>query len=243
MISTSTSKSRYGQAVISDPAVRNAVERTIESMPAEMSKRRGHQFDHGLAWVNHPLGRGGLGAAASEQRAVNDALRETGIPPASAAEGIGVVLAGPTIAAHGDDVLADRFLRATFTGEERWCQLFSEPDAGSDLAGLTCRAERDGDSWIVNGAKVWTTNAHLATRALLLTRTDPAAPKRRCITFFALDLSAPGVEVRPLRQTTGQAEFSEVFLTDVIVPDADRVGDLGDGWTVARIVIRAPLCD
>jgi alkylation response protein AidB-like acyl-CoA dehydrogenase len=217
--------------------LREELERAIATMPAERALRRGHQYDHGLAWVNHPEGRGGLGLSASAQRAVNDALREAGVPPAGAPEAIGVALAGPTIAAHADDRLCERFLRATFTGEERWCQLFSEPDAGSDLAGLACRAERDGEGWVVNGAKVWTTNAHLATRALLLARTDPGAPKRHGITYFALDMAAAGVEVRPLRQMTGQAEFSEVFLTDVVIPDGDRVGELNDGWSVARTTL------
>jgi alkylation response protein AidB-like acyl-CoA dehydrogenase len=198
---------------------------------------RGLQFDHGLAWVHHPIGRGGLGAAPGEQHLVNRRLAEAGSPTMTAGTGGGVVLAGPTIAVHGSDELCARMLRTSFTGEDRWCQLFSEPGAGSDMAGLACRAERDGDEWIVNGQKVWTTNAHLSNRAMLIARTDPSVPKHRGITYFALDLTAPGVEVRPLRQLTGQAEFSEVYLTDVRVPDADRVGDVGDGWRVAMTTL------
>ena len=198
---------------------------------------RGLQFDAGLAWVHHPVGRGGLGADPVEQLEVERRLSAAGAHTMTAGMGGGVILAGPTMAVHGSEELCARLLRRAFTGEDGWCQLFSEPGAGSDMAGLACRAERDGDEWVVNGQKVWTTNAHLSNRAMLIARTDPLVPKHRGITYFALDLTAPGVEVRPLRQMTGQAEFSEVYLTDVREPDADRVGDVGEGWRVAMTTL------
>lgn len=203
----------------------------------DVARQRGRQYDLGLAWVHHPVGRGGLGADPSLQSLVTRRTSEAGFGPLSAAMAVGVALAGPTLAAHASDELCDRLLRRAFTGEDGWCQLFSEPGAGSDMAALACRAVRDGEEWIVDGQKVWTTNAHLANRALLLARTDPDVPKHRGITYFALDLTSPGVDVRPLRQMTGQAEFSEVFLTGVRVPDADRVGEAGDGWRIAMTTL------
>jgi alkylation response protein AidB-like acyl-CoA dehydrogenase len=135
--------------------------------------------------------------------------------------------------AHGSEQQLDRHLRPLFTGEEVWCQLFSEPGAGSDVAGLATRAVKDGDEWIVNGQKVWTTVAHIAKWGMLLARTDPEARKHRGMTYFLMDMEAEGVEIRPLRQITGEAEFSEVYMTDVRIPDNQRIDSTGAGWRVA----------
>jgi alkylation response protein AidB-like acyl-CoA dehydrogenase len=141
------------------------------------------------------------------------------------------------VVTHGSEEAKDRLLRRMFTGEDAWCQLFSEPGSGSDLASLATRAVRDGDEWVVTGQKVWNTLAHIADRGMLVARTDPSKPKHRGLTYFALDMHAPGVEVRPLRQMTGEAEFNEVYLTEVRVPDVDRIGDVGDGWRVAMTTL------
>jgi alkylation response protein AidB-like acyl-CoA dehydrogenase len=193
----------------------------------------GRQFDAGLAWVHFPVGCGGLGVEPGWQALVDDRLRAVGAPSAFFANPIGWGMGAPTVARHGSDAQRARYLRPLFTGEELWCQLFSEPGAGSDVAGLATRAVLDGDVWRVTGQKVWTSFAHVARWGMLLARTDPDAPKHRGLTYFVLDLHAPGVEVRPLRQMTGDAEFNEVYLTDVPVPDAERLGAVGDGWAVA----------
>ncbi len=198
---------------------------------------RSRQFDLGLAWISFPEGSGGLGVRPDLQRTVDQRLSEAGAKPVGAREFFGRTMAGPTIVSHGSDELRARLLRPTFTGEEVWCQLFSEPGAGSDLAGLATSAVRDGDEWVVGGQKVWNTLAHIADRGMLVARTDPMAPKHRGLTYFALDMHAPGVEVRPLRQMTGVAEFNEVYLSDVRVPDADRVGAVGEGWRVAMTTL------
>ena len=158
-------------------------------------------------------------------------LRRVGAP--GAATGVGMSLAAPTILEHGSPALKARYLRRILTGEDKWCQLFSEPGSGSDLAGLTTRADRDGDEWIVNGQKVWNSGALQADFGILLARTDWHAPKHRGITYFAFPMRQEGVEVRPLRQMNFHASFNEVFLTDARVADADRVGEEGAGWAAA----------
>ena len=202
--------------------------------PKSMEDRefRGARFDAGLAWVHFPEGLGGLGFRPDLNREIEKRMRSAG---AAAADPTSFfqALAGPTIVTHGSEEQKRRFLRPMFTGEERWCQLFSEPGAGSDFAGLATRAVRDGDEWIVNGQKVWNTLAHLADWGMLVTRTDPESPKHRGMTYFAVDMRAPGVEVRPLRQITGEAEFNEVYLTDARIPDDQRIGAEGEGWRVA----------
>ena len=190
---------------------------------------RGARYDHGLAWVHFPKGFGGLGVRPDLNRLVEKRLRDAGAGPADPTSFF-MALAGPTIVTHGSDEQKARFLRPMFTGEEKWCQLFSEPGAGSDFAGLATRAVRDGDEWVVNGQKVWNTLAHLADWGMLVTRTDPEAPKHKGMTYFAIDMRSPGVEVRPLRQITGEAEFNEVYMTDARVPDSQRIGAEGEGW-------------
>ncbi len=198
---------------------------------------RGALYDAGLAWVHFPEGWGGLGLPPTMQKVVEEKLRAAHAPGIDATQFFGLSLAGPTIVSHGSDELKSRTLRRMYTGEDSWCQLFSEPGAGSDLAGLATRAVRDGDEWIVNGQKVWNTMAHLADKGMLVARSDPDQPKHKGLTYFMIDMHAPGVEVRPLRQITGEAEFNEVYLTDVRIPDADRIGDVGDGWRVSMTTL------
>ncbi|MEU0271718.1 acyl-CoA dehydrogenase family protein [Streptomyces sp. NPDC006307] len=198
------------------------------------------RFDAGLAWVHYPVGLGGLDAPRSLQAVVDAELAAAGAPDNDPRRiGIGLGMAAPTILAYGTEEQKRRFLRPLWLGEEVWCQLFSEPGAGSDLAALSTRAVREGEDgdWVVNGQKVWTSSAHVARWAILIARTDPDVPKHRGITYFLCDMTDPGVEVRPLRQITGEAEFNEVFLTDVRIPDAHRLGAVGDGWKVAQTTL------
>jgi alkylation response protein AidB-like acyl-CoA dehydrogenase len=197
------------------------------------------RFDAGLAWVHFPTGLGGLGLPAAWQARVDEQLAAGDAPDNEPRmNGIGLGMAAPTILAFGTASQKSRFLRPLWTGEELWCQLFSEPGAGSDLASVATRAVQDRDgSWIVDGQKVWTSGAHKARWGILLARTDPDKPKHAGLTYFLCDMSAPGVEVRPLRQITGEAEFNEVFLTANRIPDAHRLGGIGEGWRVATTTL------
>ncbi|MET8847880.1 acyl-CoA dehydrogenase family protein [Amycolatopsis sp. NPDC004625] len=196
------------------------------------------RFDAGLAWIHFPAGLGGQNAPRALQSVVDAVFTDAGAPDNNPRRiGIGLGMAAPTILAFGTPEQRERFLRPLWTGEEVWCQLFSEPGAGSDLAALGTRAVRDGDDWVVTGQKVWTSGAHESQWAILVTRTDPDVPKHQGMTYFLCDMTAPGVEVRPLRQITGEAEFNEVFLTDVRIPDTQRLGAVGEGWKVAQTTL------
>jgi alkylation response protein AidB-like acyl-CoA dehydrogenase len=183
-----------------------------------------------------PKEYGGLSGESWMQQIVREELTRYRLPTVSL-NLLGVGLAGPTIIEHGSEEQKRRYLPKILTAEEIWCQLFSEPGSGSDLASLSTRAVRDGDDWIVNGQKVWTSIAQAAKFGMLVARTDPDVPKHDGLTYFILDMQTPGVEIRPLRQITGSAEFNEVFFTDVRIPDANRVGEIGDGWRVARTTL------
>lgn len=194
----------------------------------------GKQFDLGLAWVQFPEGSGGLGLNPKYQMIITERLRSEGISQQNRIANIlGVGMGAPTIIEYGTPEQIQKYLKPMFTAEEIWCQLFSEPGSGSDLASLSTKAVDDGDGYIVNGQKVWTTLGHLAKWGLLVTRTDPNAPKHRGLTFFIVDMQSAGVEVRPLRQITGEAEFNEVYFTDTKIPKENILGGLGEGWRVS----------
>ena len=196
------------------------------------------RFDPGLAAVHYPAGHGGRGLPRALQSVAEEEFAKAGaVRPDDRRNVIGLGMAAPTIIAFGSDEQKSRWLKPLWLADEIWCQLFSEPGAGSDLAGLATRAVRDGDDWVVNGQKVWTSLAHHARWGLLLARTYPDLPKHAGLTYFVADMHDPGVEVRPLRQLTGEAEFNEVFLTDVRVPDANRLGEVGEGWRVANATL------
>jgi len=206
-----------------------------EAVPGKVSTKDflGAQFDLGLAWVHFPRGAGGLGLSPSLQQQVANRLSAAGVTASGLRNVIGYGMVAPTLVAHGTPEQKARYLRPLFSCEEIWCQLFSEPGAGSDVASLSSRAERDGDEWVLNGQKVWTTLAHLSSFGLLIARTDPDLPKHQGMTCFLVDMHAPGVDVRPLYQITGEAEFNEVFFADVRIPDSARLGGVGEGWRVA----------
>jgi alkylation response protein AidB-like acyl-CoA dehydrogenase len=224
-------------AVTSDEQrVIDLVDDLLASFPPKQTEPKvflGQQFDRGLAWVHFPEGHGGLELSPKLQKTINERIFGAGGPNPYGRNPIGYGMCGPTVVVWGSDEQKKRYLRPLFTGEEIWCQLFSEPGAGSDFAGLSSRGVRDGDEWIVNGQKVWTTLAHVSKWGLLVVRTDPDVPKHAGLTAFVVDMHAPGVETRPLRQMTGEAEFNEVYFTDARIPDDERLGNPGDGWRVS----------
>ncbi|MGC8465579.1 MAG: acyl-CoA dehydrogenase family protein [Acidimicrobiales bacterium] len=216
--------------------VNERIEKLLKEFPPKevaATEFWGAQFDLGLAYVHFPIGLGGLGVSPGLQELVSRRLRSASAPINFTRNPIGVGMAAPTLLTHARREVSEKLLRPCFTTEEIWCQLFSEPGAGSDVAALATRAVRDGDEWIVNGQKVWTTLAHVSRWGMLVARTDPQLEKHKGLTYFIVDMKAPGVEVRPLRQMTGEAEFNEVYFTDVRIPDTYRLGEVGQGWSVA----------
>lgn len=225
---------------ISDADAEQEVEALLDELLAELPPSTTDrvefldaQFDRGLAWVHFPVGLGGLGINPKHQKVVNQRVGAAGGPNPMFVNPIGYGMCAPTLATWGSEEQQQRYLRPLFTGEEVWCQLFSEPGAGSDFAGLAARGYQDGEHWIVNGQKVWTSLAHVSKWGLLVVRTDSEAVKHAGLTAFVVDMEAPGVEVRPLRQITGDAEFNEVYFTDTRIPDAEMLGRPGDGWRVS----------
>ena len=193
---------------------------------------RASMFDAGFGWITGPTQLGGRGLPGGYQRMYDDEASRFATPNLGMFQ-IGLGMVAPTILAHASDSAKDAYLAKMWRGDIVGCQLFSEPGAGSDLASLQTKAERDGDEWIISGQKVWTTGAQFSDLGEVICRTDPDLPKHKGLTGFIVDMHAPGVEVRPLRQMTGGASFNEVFFTDVRVPDDHRLGDVNQGWTVA----------
>jgi alkylation response protein AidB-like acyl-CoA dehydrogenase len=216
--------------------VADLVEDLLTSYPPATTDAKeflGQQFDRGLAWVHFDEGYGGLGLNPKLQKLINERVAAEGGPNAAYRNPIGYGMCAPTVHVWGSEAQKQRYLRPLFTGEEIWCQLFSEPGSGSDFAGLSSSGVRDGEEWVCNGQKVWTTLAHLSRWGLLVVRTDPQAVKHAGLTAFVVDMHDPTVEIRPLRQMTGEAEFNEVFFSDTRIPDAERLGEPGDGWRVS----------
>lgn len=218
-----------------DEAVAAAQAATTDGMSA--GERYGVLYDHGLAWVNFPAGDGGLGVSTSLREYAAQQVAAAGLEtPPRGSNTIGFGMAGPTIVAYGT-AEQKKILRDIYTLDTIFCQLFSEPGAGSDLAAVATRAVAEGDVYKVSGQKVWTSGAQNADMAILVARTDTSVPKHQGLSYFLIDMHAPGVEVRGLRQITGEAEFNEVFLTDVEVPAANMLGEPGQGWKVANTTL------
>jgi alkylation response protein AidB-like acyl-CoA dehydrogenase len=210
-------------------------EKSVEEEQEELRAAKdwkSREFDAGFGWITGPEQYGGRGLPGSYERLYGSLSSRFDVP-STQPFGIGLGMVAPTILAHATDEVKEAYLRKLYRGDLVACQLFSEPGAGSDLAGLQCRAVRDGEEWIVNGQKVWTSGAQYSDIGEIICRTDPSLPKHKGLTGFVVDMHAPGVEVRPLRQITGGASFNEVFFSDVRIPDNHRLGDVNQGWAVA----------
>jgi alkylation response protein AidB-like acyl-CoA dehydrogenase len=197
------------------------------------------RYENGFGWISGPPEYGGRGLTPVYEMIYNSLESEYDVPDTGTLSVIGLGMIGPTILAHGQEAVRDRYLPALFRGDIIACQLFSEPGAGSDLAGVETRAVADGGEWVLDGQKVWTSIAQHSQIGMALCRTDVSAPKHKGITAFLVDMTAPGVDIRPLRQMTGAADFNEVFLTGVRVPDDHRLGEVNAGWRVALTPRRA----
>jgi acyl-CoA dehydrogenase len=216
-----------------DVSLFEEIDRDIElDMLAEAKAWRAKRFDNGFGWITGPTAFGGRELSNAHERAYQSLESRYDIPKMSFF-GIGLGMVAPTILAHASDEAKDAYLTKMYRGDIVGCQLFSEPGAGSDLASMQTKAERDGDEWIITGQKVWTSGAHYSDIGEIICRTDSDLPKHKGLTGFVVDMHAPGVEIRPLRQMTGGASFNEVFFNEVRVPDSHRLGDVNQGWTVA----------
>jgi alkylation response protein AidB-like acyl-CoA dehydrogenase len=209
--------------LLGDPDWREAVKRA--------KQWQAKKADAGFAAITWPKQWGGREGSPIEQIIYNQEEAHYIVPKGAFEIGLGMCI--PTLMAYGTPAQLERYVRPAVRGQEIWCQLFSEPAAGSDLAGLRTRAERDGEDWIINGQKIWTSGAHFADLGILITRTDPHVPKHRGLTMFFIDMHAPGIEVRRIKQISGTSNFNEVFFTDLRVPDHQRLGEVGAGWKVA----------
>jgi len=219
---------------LADGETQGAHHAALRHQPGLLEKAQAWQAtkaDHGWACITWPTGYGGRGASPIENVIWGQEEARYRVPPNMF--GIGQGMLGPTIMTHGTEAQKARHLPPMLRGELVWCQLFSEPAAGSDLAGLRAAAVRDGDEWLVNGQKIWTSGAHYSKWGMVLTRTDPTAVKHAGITYFIVDMESPGIEIRPIRQINGATNFNEVFFTDVRIPDENRVGGVDDGWRCA----------
>jgi alkylation response protein AidB-like acyl-CoA dehydrogenase len=209
--------------LLGDPDWREAVKRA--------KQWQAKKADAGFAAITWPKRWGGREGSPIEQIIYNQEEAHYVVPKGVFEIGLGMCI--PTLMAYGTPAQLERYVRPALRGEEIWCQLFSEPSAGSDLAGLRTRAERDGEEWILNGQKIWTSGAHFADLGIIITRTDPQVPKHRGLTMFFIDMHSPGIEVRRIKQISGTSNFNEVFFTDTRVPDHQRLGAVGEGWKVA----------
>ena len=211
-------------------ARQNKHESTAENVArARAWQKLKHQ--NGWACLSWPKEYGGRGATPMEQIIWNQEEGKHDVPTGPL--GIGLGMAGPTVMAYGSEEVKRTHLPLMASGERIWCQLFSEPAGGSDLANLRTRAEKDGDTWVINGSKIWTSGAHYSDWAILVTRTDPTVPKHKGLTYFFVDMKSPGIEVRPIKQISGESDFNQVFFTDLRIPDAQRLGGVGQGWQVS----------